>query len=199
LQKLLDVKNKDLAAKEAELTAKSAKKDGKEVKEPEKPVAQTAPVVASGAATASAPAAVAASAVASAPVASASASASEKPRRRPVAPPPPPPEPSFFESLSDWAMPAGAGLIAILAGVGLWANQRRKKQQQFEDSILTGSSMKANSMFGSTGGRVLIQIIVSLIQILHRQPASWMRMKWILLLRQMFTSLTDVIHRQRKS
>ena len=155
LQKLLDVKNKDLAAKEAELTAKSAKKDSKEAKEPEKPVAQTAPVVASGAAAASAPAAVAASAVASAPaVASASASASaEKPRRRPVAPPPPPPEPSFFESLSDWAMPAGAGLIAILAGVGLWANQRRKKQQQFEDSILTGSSMKANSMFGSTGGQ----------------------------------------------
>ncbi|WP_339938885.1 FimV/HubP family polar landmark protein [Undibacterium luofuense] len=155
LQKLLDVKNKDLAAKEAELTAKSAKKDGKEVKEAEKPVAQPAPVVASSAATASAPAAVQASAVASAPaVASASASASaEKPRRRPVAPPPPPPEPSFFESLSDWAMPAGAGLIAILAGVGLWANQRRKKQQQFEDSILTGSSMKANSMFGSTGGQ----------------------------------------------
>ena len=157
LQKLLDVKNKDLAAKEAELTAKSAKKDGKEVKEAEKPVAQPAPVVASTVATASvpAPAAVQVPAVASDPaVASASASAStEKPRRRPVAPPPPPPEPSFFESLSDWAMPAGAGLIAILAGVGLWANQRRKKQQQFEDSILTGSSMKANSMFGSTGGQ----------------------------------------------
>jgi len=36
---------------------------------------------------------------------------------------------------------------------GFYASLRKKKMQQFEDSILTGSSMKANSMFGSTGGQ----------------------------------------------
>ncbi len=160
LQRLLDVKNKDLAAKEAELASKAKQQD----KGNAAASAASVPAVATATAPASAakaPEVVSASASASAPVAAVSASAadasaSDKPvvRRKPVPPPPPPaPEPSFFESISDWLMPAGIALIAVLGGVGFWTNQRKKKMQQFEDSILTGSSMKANSMFGSTGGQ----------------------------------------------
>ncbi|MBC3932880.1 FimV/HubP family polar landmark protein [Undibacterium curvum] len=176
LQRLLDVKNKDLAAKEAELASK-AKQQDKAAAPVAASAADKAKVAASvpAVATATAPASAAkapdsasasasASAMASAPVVAASASAaaasdasaSDKPvvRRKPVPPPPPPaPEPSFFESISDWLMPAGIALIAVLGGAGFWASQRKKKMQQFEDSILTGSSMKANSMFGSTGGQ----------------------------------------------
>ncbi|WP_423014582.1 FimV/HubP family polar landmark protein [Undibacterium sp. Di27W] len=117
------------------------------------------------ASTAAAPASVAtaapASAAASMPAATTAATASvastetpKPPKRKVVAPPPPPPpEPSFFDSISDYLLPGGIGLLAILGGVGIWTSQRKKKLQQFEDSILTGSSMKANSMFGSTGGQ----------------------------------------------
>lgn len=162
LQRLLDVKNKDLAAKEAELASKAKQQD----KGNAAAVAPSAPAVATAPASAAkAPDVASASASASAQVAAVSASAasaasdasaSDKPvvRRKPVPPPPPPaPEPSFLESISDWLMPAGIALIAVLGGVGFWASQRKKKMQQFEDSILTGSSMKANSMFGSTGGQ----------------------------------------------
>ncbi|NDI85139.1 LysM peptidoglycan-binding domain-containing protein [Undibacterium sp. B2R-29] len=178
LQRLLDVKNKDLAAKEAELASKAKQQDKAAAAAPLAASAAdkakaVAPVPAVASATAPASAAKApdsvsasasASAMASAPVPAVSASAasatdasaSDKPvvRRKPVPPPPPPaPEPSFLESISDWLMPAIIALVAILGGVGLWASRRKKKMQQFEDSILTGSSMKANSMFGSTGGQ----------------------------------------------
>ncbi len=160
LQRLLDVKNKDLAAKEAELASKAKQQD----KGNAAASAASVPAVATATAPASAakaPEVVSASASASAPVAAVSASAADasagdKPvvRRKPVPPPPPPaPEPSFMESISDWLMPAIIALVAILGGVGLWVSRRKKKMQQFEDSILTGSSMKANSMFGSTGGQ----------------------------------------------
>jgi len=167
LQRLLDVKNKDLAAKEAELNAKAVK--DKQVAAssvaaaPGKAVAVPASTAAN--VTSTAPASTAAVATpASAPVekqaasaadasASATAAAPVKPKRRAVAPPPPPPEPSFFDSMSDWLVPGGGVLLALLAGAGVWMNRRKKKLQQFEDSILTGSSMKANSMFGSTGGQ----------------------------------------------
>ncbi|MBC3935071.1 FimV/HubP family polar landmark protein [Undibacterium rugosum] len=169
LQRLLDVKNKDLAAKEAELASKAKQQDKASATALTTPAADKAKVAASlPAATAVASASAtktpeSASALASVPVAASAsatvasdASASDKPvvRRKPVPPPPPPaPEPSFFESISDWLMPAGIALIAVLGGAGFWASQRKKKMQQFEDSILTGSSMKANSMFGSTGGQ----------------------------------------------
>ena len=169
LQRLLDVKNKDLAAKEAELNAKAKDKQV---------VASAASVSAPAAKSVVTPASSAASAVASTPAsstvvaavpasaakekapaiaadssASAASIAPVKPKRHAVAPPPPPPEPSFFDSMSDWLLPGGGVLLALLAGAGVWMNRRKKKLQQFEDSILTGSSMKANSMFGSTGGQ----------------------------------------------
>lgn len=171
----IEIKNKELAAKQAELT-KARTETKASVPAAASAPAVTAPApapvstpavasVASVPAPASAPAAASvvatpASAPASSPATTSPASAAlvETPKppvkRKVVAPPPPPPpEPSFFDSISDYLLPGGIALLAILGGVGIWSSQRKKKMQQFEDSILTGSSMKANSMFGSTGGQ----------------------------------------------
>ncbi|MBC3877129.1 FimV family protein [Undibacterium sp. FT79W] len=154
LQRLLDVKNKDLAAKELELNAK-AKAEQKSA-----PASATVATVGKAEVASNAVSPAERADVASAPAsvvdaspASATTAANKPARRKPVAPPPPPPEPSFFESISDFLLPGGAVALALLAGAGLWFNNKKKKAQQFEDSILTGSSMKANSMFGSTGGQ----------------------------------------------
>ncbi|WP_343043784.1 FimV/HubP family polar landmark protein [Undibacterium amnicola] len=85
-------------------------------------------------------------------VASAASAASVvKPKRTP--PPPPAPveeESSWFDSKYLIA----AGLLAALGGaIGVYSSRKKKVSHQFEDSILTGSSLKANSMFGSTGGQ----------------------------------------------
>ncbi|MCH8619057.1 FimV/HubP family polar landmark protein [Undibacterium sp. TS12] len=178
LQKL-EIKNKEMAAKQAELTkpradakaSASAAASVPVVTPPPAPVAASAaskpvsamasaPAPASTAAAsvpASAPAAVQANAPTSVPAVAASAASvtTPKPAKRKIVapPPPPPPEPSFFDSISDYLLPGGVAILAILGGVGIWTSQRKKKLQQFEDSILTGSSMKANSMFGSTGGQ----------------------------------------------
>jgi len=41
-----------------------------------------------------------------------------------------------------------------LAGLGIYSSRRRKQQpKSFEDSIITDSSLKSNSLFGSTGGQ----------------------------------------------
>lgn len=174
LQKLLEIKNKDLAAKQAELNAKEQKSKASASVAASVPAPTPTPAPAPVAASAPAPAPVAAPVVASAASASASVAASAaqpapapaaastvasvatpKPpvKRKPVAPPPPPPEPGFFDSMSDFLLPGGAVILALLGGYGIYTSRRKKKLQQFEDSILTGSSMKANSMFGSTGGQ----------------------------------------------
>ncbi|MBR7800306.1 FimV/HubP family polar landmark protein [Undibacterium fentianense] len=83
----------------------------------------------------------------------ASASAVVQKPKKPVPLPPPPPvqeESSWFDSKYLIA----AGLLAALGGaIGVYSSRKKKESHQFEDSILTGSSLKANSMFGSTGGQ----------------------------------------------
>lgn len=82
-----------------------------------------------------------------------------------VAPPPAPkatkaaakPEPSFLDELiSDtptWAIGAAAlGIVALLAG---FVAARRRKTTKFEDSIISGTDIKTNTVFGSTGGGVV--------------------------------------------
>jgi len=76
-----------------------------------------------------------------------------KPVKRP--PPPPVPEPGFFDSLTEnpLLLP-GAGLLLVALGAfGIYNSRRRKKQKPFTDSIMADSSLKANSLFGSTGGQ----------------------------------------------
>ena len=83
-----------------------------------------------------------------------------EPKVAPVAPKAakaPAPETSFIGQLIDdtptWAIGAGAlGIVALLAG--LFA-ARRRKTTKFEDSIISGTDIKTNTVFGSTGGGVV--------------------------------------------
>lgn len=130
LQKLLELKNQDLAAQQQQAEA--------------------------GAPATPAPAARAeADQVAAAPE---PASAAEKPAPKPAAAkpavPPPPPPSMIDELLSNPLTLPGLGLLlAALGGLGIYRMRRQRAGKQFEDSIITDSSLKANSLFGSTGGQ----------------------------------------------
>jgi pilus assembly protein FimV len=106
----------------------------------------------------------------SAPVAPKAAEATApEPAKAPEtkAPPPPPPPvkakapvkepPGFFEdlfgNLPAWAIAGGAG--AVLAGIAAIVAARRRKATKFEDSIISGTDIKTNTVFGSTGGGVV--------------------------------------------
>ena len=64
-------------------------------------------------------------------------------------------ETSFLDDLLSNALllPALGVLLVGLGAFGIFTSRRKKKNQQFEDSILTDSNLKANSLFGSTGGQ----------------------------------------------
>lgn len=135
LQKILEVKNKDLAEKQFAASTKLA--------------SSSASISASAI-----PASVVSATVQSTSVSAAPASTAVvvgAPAKRKVAPPPVP-ESNWYDGLSDFLWP-GTLVLALLGGYGLFSSRRKKKTQQFDDSVLTGSSMKANSMFGSTGGQ----------------------------------------------
>ncbi len=141
LQKILQVKDKDLSEKQAAAKKMAASTSASVV-------AMSSPAVAIVAAS---------TVVASVPASSTAATPTPAPKRKiapPPPPPPPPPEPGFFDGImsSGFVYPIAA-ILALLGGYGFYSNRRKKNLQQFEDSILTGSSMKANSMFGSTGGQ----------------------------------------------
>jgi pilus assembly protein FimV len=150
LRNLLDVKNKDLADKQA-AAAKAPKKEEVPLQQPAQPAVVSQPTKQVD----SPPPVVATPApVATAPAASSAPAAASTPAKRKVAPPPAPPEPGFVDRILDsgyllWAAVAAA----VIAGLGILNSRRKKKSEHFDDSILTGSSMKANSMFGSTGGQ----------------------------------------------
>ena len=65
--------------------------------------------------------------------------------------------PGFFSDLLAnmpmWAIVAGA--LAILAGIAAFVAGRRRKATKFEDSIISGTDIKTNTVFGSTGGGVV--------------------------------------------
>jgi len=65
--------------------------------------------------------------------------------------------PSFFEDIFAntplWAI--GAGAVAVLAGLAALIAARRRKATKFEDSIISGTDIKTNTVFGSTGGGVV--------------------------------------------
>ncbi|MEP6679007.1 MAG: FimV/HubP family polar landmark protein [Betaproteobacteria bacterium] len=69
----------------------------------------------------------------------------------------PKPPPGFFEDLLAntplWAI--GAGAVAVLAGLAALIAARRRKATKFEDSIISGTDIKTNTVFGSTGGGVV--------------------------------------------
>jgi pilus assembly protein FimV len=67
------------------------------------------------------------------------------------------PEPSFIDDLfgntPTWAV--GGGALVILAGIAGIIAARRRKTTRFEDSIISGTDIKTNTVFGSTGGGVV--------------------------------------------
>jgi len=91
------------------------------------------------------------------PVAAAAEAPKAPPKPAAKAPPPPPPQPSFLEDLMSntptWAI--GAGALAVLGGIAALVAARRRKTTKFEDSIISGTDIKTNTVFGSTGGGVV--------------------------------------------
>lgn len=115
--------------------------------EPAQPASAAAPAtVTLPAVTASAPAAEA-----SAP---APAAAASTPAKRPVvAPPTPLEDPSLLDELLDNPLvPAAAGLIALLAGLGFYRVRQRKQAAQMDSSFLE-SRLQPDSFFGASGGQ----------------------------------------------
>lgn len=166
LQKLLEVKNKTLSDQQKQADANKTANA--------KPETQAAPTTPAAVAAASAPAPVSAEKAASAPagvqaakpaeptaekpaapVAPPAASTPPAPKAKPATPPPPAPEPSFLDELMDnpFMLPGLGALLVALGGLGIYRARRQKQSKQFEDSIITDSSLKANSLFGSTGGQ----------------------------------------------
>jgi len=173
LQKLLEVKNQALAGKQSQAqsdaTAKAAAVNPADkatetaaTPEANAPVAPASDAAATTAATAAATTAAAGSTPAASET---TTTASDAPAqkappavkaKRPVVAPPPPPAPSFFEDLMNNPMflPGAALLLALLAGLGIYsARRRRQSPAAFDDSMLNDSSLKTNSLFGSTGGQ----------------------------------------------
>jgi pilus assembly protein FimV len=91
----------------------------------------------------------------------------EPPKAEPAKAPPVPPkaapkaapkaEPSLVDELMSstptWAI--GGGALAVLGGIAALIAARRRKSTKFEDSIVSGTDIKTNTVFGSTGGGVV--------------------------------------------
>ncbi|MDY7574252.1 FimV/HubP family polar landmark protein [Actimicrobium sp. CCI2.3] len=76
--------------------------------------------------------------------------------QKPEAPAPVPvaAEVSLIDRLiaNTYLLPGLGLLLVLLGGFGILSSRRKKKNQQFENSLLTDSSLKTNSMFGASGG-----------------------------------------------
>lgn len=120
----------------------------------------TASAPAPAASAEAAPAAAAVATAASAPAATASAAAPAAapkppaPAVKPAAPPPPPAESSLLSDLlENPIVPAvGVGLVALLAGFGVYRARQRKKSTQVDSSFLE-SRLQPDSFFGASGGQ----------------------------------------------
>ena len=157
LKSLLDVKSKN--APEAQKPV--AKADAKPVAPTPAPAAAPAPVAAPAIAAAPTPApAVKPQPADTKPVEAAKPadqSASVTPPAKPPKPKPrpAPPEPSLLDELFGNSLVIGGIAALLVAGgaFGLYRGYRKRKEKSFGDSIITDSSLKANSLFGSTGGQ----------------------------------------------
>lgn len=94
-----------------------------------------------------------------APAAEAPAAAAPSTTPAPVKPPLPvptplPDEPSFFDQLREnpLALPLAGGLLALLAGLGLYRMRQRKHGSSVDSSFLE-SRLQPDSFFGSSGGQ----------------------------------------------
>lgn len=142
MQQLLELKNKNLSdlqkQAEAKPEEKPAEKPSPALVKPAEPVEPVAAVVEKSKPEAEMPVA--------------------KPKVEP-AKPEPMAEVSMLDSLTGdpLYMAGAAGALALLGGGALIAinRRRRKSLSSFEDSILTGGDLKANTVFGETAGGVV--------------------------------------------
>ncbi|HEY3178018.1 MAG TPA: FimV/HubP family polar landmark protein [Casimicrobiaceae bacterium] len=167
LQRTIEIKNESLAQVQSQADASKGKapepaKDAA-VATPPPPVA-AAPATSQAAEPGKASEPIKAAEPAKAPETKAAEPASaESAKAAPAAVPPakakaPAKEPpGFFSDLlanmPAWAIVAGA--LAILAGIAAFVAGRRRKATKFEDSIISGTDIKTNTVFGSTGGGVV--------------------------------------------
>ena len=79
------------------------------------------------------------------------------PPKAPAPKAPPKEPPGFFEeflaSTPGWVI--GGGALLVLGGIAALLAARRRKTTKFEDSIISGTDIKTNTVFGSTGGGVV--------------------------------------------
>lgn len=153
LQKLVELKNQNLADLQKQAAAKAAPAETKKAPEEVKP---PAPVVAEKPAEAPPPAPPV-----KAEEAKPKAKPAEMPKPKAKAPPPPPPveEPGFFEELLDnpLVLAGGGGILALIGGL-IFARRRRASQAEPPldlSSTLSppSSSLTSNSVFRNTGGQ----------------------------------------------
>ena len=100
-----------------------------------------------------------------APAATTTTTPAEPPKAEPPKPAPPKvatkapvkEPPGFFEDLvaNPPAWLIGTGALVILGGIAGMVAMRRRKSTKFEDSIISGTDIKTNTVFGSTGGGVV--------------------------------------------
>jgi pilus assembly protein FimV len=154
LQKILEVKNKGMADQQKQADAKTDTKadvpaaaTASAASAPTDKPAETKP--AANTDNASAPVA------ASAPMASVPATPATPAKPKRVVPPTPVAQPSFLDDLLDnpYVVPGLGALLVGVGALGILGARRRRQKKNFEDSIITDSSLKANSLFGSTGGQ----------------------------------------------
>ena len=130
LQKLLDLKSKDLADRQAAATTTAVNP----------PVAVTVPLAAPVTAPKPVPAAAK-------PVATA-----VKPK---LAEAPPQVEESLFDELIGNPLVQGGAalLVVLLAALGFSRSRGRKQEKNFDNTAMPDNGLKANSLFGATGGQ----------------------------------------------
>ena len=166
---------KDLAAKDAAATKAAAAKINADLSKLGAASAPAAPVIAGAAAVANAPAVPAATAPAIAvpavvpavvpaappagmaapgPAATSAAAASTPAKPVVKAPALPVPEPTLIDQLTENPLipAAGVGLLALLAGFGLYRARERKKALE-ADSAFLESRLQPDSFFGGSGGQ----------------------------------------------
>ena len=159
MQRAVELKNQTLAQLQSQADAargKGTPATGATAPAPAPAPSSTAPT---GAGTAPAPAAAPATppeTKAATPPAVAQAPTAPAPKATP-APATKSEPPGFFADLfsstPNWAI--GAAALAILAGIAAMIATRRRKGTKFEDSIISGTDIKTNTVFGSTGGGVV--------------------------------------------
>jgi len=157
LQRAVQLKNESLAQLQAQSDAARGKAPEPAAAPSTAPSAGTpapAPAAAAPAPGAAAPAPAPAAQPAAPPPAPAPKAAAPAPAPK-AAPKSEPPGffADLFSTTPNWAF--GAAALVVLGGIAALFAARRRRGTKFEDSIISGTDIKTNTVFGSTGGGVV--------------------------------------------